>query len=73
MKFIDVDQEQGLVFADTPVPEINDYECLVKVYAIGVNRADVLQRAGKYPPPKGESTILGIEICGEVIAWVIRW
>ncbi|GLX80439.1 NAD(P)H quinone oxidoreductase [Thalassotalea insulae] len=68
MKFINVDDAQALVFAETTMPDIAADECLVKVKAIGVNRADILQRAGKYPPPKGESLILGIEVSGEIVA-----
>ncbi|WP_206485711.1 NAD(P)H-quinone oxidoreductase [Thalassotalea sp. G2M2-11] len=68
MKFIDVDQQQSLVFNSIATPTISEKECLVKVKAIGVNRADILQRAGQYPPPKGESTVLGIEISGEIVA-----
>ena len=40
---------------------------MLKVKAIGVNRADLLQRAGKYPPPAGESSILGLEVSGEIV------
>lgn len=49
------------------MPEIAADECLLKVKAIGVNRADLLQRAGKYPPPMGESLILGLEVSGEIV------
>ncbi|WOH38292.1 NAD(P)H-quinone oxidoreductase [Thalassotalea fonticola] len=66
MKFIDVNEQQELVFSQTPPPVIDIDECLLKVHAIGVNRADLLQRAGKYPPPPGESPILGLEVCGEI-------
>lgn len=52
--------------ADTPSPSNN--EVLVKVHAAGINRADILQREGKYPPPKGASNILGLEVSGEVIS-----
>ncbi len=44
------------------MPEIAADECLIKVHAIGINRADLLQRAGKYPAPAGESPILGLEV-----------
>jgi tumor protein p53-inducible protein 3 len=57
-----------------PVPERN--QVLVKVKATALNRADILQRQGKYPPPKGASPILGLEIAGEVVACgkeVKRW
>ena len=49
-----------------PVPSIG--EVLVKVHAAGVNRPDILQRAGGYPPPPGASDIPGLEISGEVVA-----
>jgi putative PIG3 family NAD(P)H quinone oxidoreductase len=57
-----------------PVPEEN--EILVKVHAAAINRADIMQREGKYPPPEGASEILGLEIAGEVYALgrdVIKW
>lgn len=49
----------------TPQPAAN--EILVKVHATALNRADILQREGKYPPPKGESEILGLEMSGVVV------
>ncbi len=70
MKFIDLPEFGApslLTFSETHKPLANADQLLVKVKAIGVNRADTLQRQGKYPPPKGESTILGLEICGEVV------
>lgn len=67
MKFLCVDANQSLVFSQSPTPEISSDECLIRVHAIGVNRADLLQRAGKYPPPSGESEILGLEVCGEIM------
>jgi NADPH2:quinone reductase len=51
-----------------PVPETSVGEVLVKVHAAGVNRPDLLQRAGGYPPPPGASDIPGLEISGEVVA-----
>jgi tumor protein p53-inducible protein 3 len=51
---------------ETPVPSAK--EILVKVMATALNRADILQREGKYPPPKGASEILGLEIAGIVEA-----
>ena len=50
---------------ETPVPQAHDL--LVKVAATAVNRADILQREGKYPPPPGASPILGLEMSGEVV------
>ena len=50
---------------EKPQPKYN--EILVKVAATALNRADTLQRQGKYPPPQGASPILGLEIAGEVV------
>jgi NADPH2:quinone reductase len=50
-----------------PVPRPGQGELLVKVAAAGVNRPDVLQRKGNYPPPPGASDIPGLEIAGEVV------
>ena len=57
-----------LVPAKRPVPTPGPGELLVKVAAAGVNRPDVLQRRGFYPPPPGASDIPGLEIAGEVVA-----
>ncbi|WP_201862522.1 NAD(P)H-quinone oxidoreductase [Microvirga soli] len=50
-----------------PVPRPGDGEILVRVKAAGVNRPDVLQRQGGYPPPPGAPDILGLEIAGEAV------
>ncbi len=50
------------------VPEPCQDEVLIKVHAAGVNRPDILQRQGLYPPPPGASPILGLEVAGEVTA-----
>jgi len=47
---------------------LKDHEILVKVSAAGVNGPDLLQRRGHYPPPKGASDLLGLEVSGEVVA-----
>jgi NADPH:quinone reductase len=57
-----------LVPEERPVPAPGDGEILVKVKAAGVNRPDVMQRQGLYPPPPGASDIPGLEIAGEVAA-----
>ncbi|TKB46049.1 NAD(P)H-quinone oxidoreductase [Thalassotalea mangrovi] len=64
MRYLAVDETQNLTFSETQQPVIASDECLIKVQAIGINRADLLQKAGKYPAPKGESEILGIEVSG---------
>lgn len=51
-----------------PVPQPGPGELLVKVVAAGVNRPDVAQRSGHYPPPPGASDLPGLEIAGEVVA-----
>lgn len=50
------------------LPHLRDDELLVKVEAAGVNRPDVLQRKGLYPPPKGASDIPGLEVAGTVVS-----
>src|SRR6478672_10527014 len=65
-----------LVPEERPVPQPGAGEVLVKVAAAGVNRPDVMQRMGLYPPPKGASDIPGLELAGEVVALgsgVTRW
>ena len=67
---------QVLVPEERPVPQPAAGEILVKVAAAGVNRPDVMQRMGLYPPPPGASDIPGLEIAGEVAALgpeVKRW
>ena len=65
-----------LVPQERPVPAPGAREMLVKVAAAGVNRPDVMQRRGLYPPPPGATDIPGLEIAGEVVALgpgVERW
>jgi putative PIG3 family NAD(P)H quinone oxidoreductase len=52
---------------DVPFPTLQPGQVRIKVHASGLNRADLSQRLGKYPPPAGESDIPGLEIAGEVI------
>jgi NADPH2:quinone reductase len=59
---------EALVPEQRPVPQPAKGELLVKVAAAGVNRPDVAQRRGFYPPPPGASDIPGLEIAGEVVA-----
>src|SRR5215467_8040090 len=65
-----------LVPEQRPMPTPGSGEVLVKVAAAGVNRPDVMQRMGLYPPPKGATDIPGLEIAGTVVALgagVTRW
>ena len=59
---------EQLKVAKRPVPNPGDEEVLVKVAAAGVNRPDVMQRQGRYPPPAGASDLPGLEIAGEIAA-----
>ncbi|OZA90895.1 MAG: NAD(P)H-quinone oxidoreductase [Azorhizobium sp. 39-67-5] len=59
---------EALVPAERPVPQPGRGEVLVKVAAAGINRPDVMQRRGLYPPPPGASDIPGLEIAGTVVA-----
>jgi len=59
---------EQLKTAVRPMPRPAEGEVLVKVAAAGVNRPDVMQRQGRYPPPPGASDIPGLEIAGEVVA-----
>jgi NADPH2:quinone reductase len=57
-----------LMATSRPVPTPKNSEVLIKVRAAGVNRPDVMQRAGLYPPPKGASDIPGLEVAGTIVA-----
>jgi NADPH2:quinone reductase len=59
---------EALIAEQRPVPKPGPREILIKVAAAGVNRPDVAQRTGNYPPPPGASDIPGLEIAGEVVA-----
>ena len=56
----------ALEVQSVPVPELKPGHVLIRVRAAGVNRPDLLQRAGRYPPPPGASEILGLEVAGEI-------
>lgn len=58
----------ALMLAQSTVPQPRYGEILVRVEAAGINRPDVMQRKGDYPPPPGASPVLGLEIAGEVVA-----
>ena len=56
-----------------PIPTPRDGEVLIRVRAAGVNRPDVVQRNGFYPPPPGAPDTLGLEVAGEVVTGAGRW
>ena len=69
MRAIIVTQPGGpemLTVGDLETPDCGPGQVLIKTVAAGVNRADVLQREGHYPPPKGESEVLGLEVAGHI-------
>ena len=57
-----------LIPAKRPVPAPGPGEVLIEVAAAGINRPDVFQRQGLYPPPKGASDVLGMEVAGKIVA-----
>ena len=67
MKAILVDENKNLVWSDVADPIIKDDEVLVKIHAAALNRADLLQRQGKYPSPAGCPEWMGLEIAGEIV------
>jgi putative PIG3 family NAD(P)H quinone oxidoreductase len=62
------DAQRSLRWQSVPAPRPGPEEVLLRVRATAVNRADLLQRAGRYPPPPGASPILGLEAAGELAA-----
>lgn len=80
MRVIEIEDGSGpaeaLKIAERPDPVAGPDQVLIRVRAAGVNRPDLLQRTGAYPPPPGASDILGLEIAGEIEAvgeGVTRW
>jgi putative PIG3 family NAD(P)H quinone oxidoreductase len=76
MRAIVAESAEQLVWQDMPDVSPGPGEVLIKVAAAGVNRADVLQAAGKYPPPPGASETIGLEVSGvvaDVGADVTKW
>ncbi len=70
MKAIEITQPGGpevLQLCERPIPILQTGEVLIKVHAAGINRPDVFQRKGLYPPPLGASDIPGLEIAGEIV------
>jgi putative PIG3 family NAD(P)H quinone oxidoreductase len=64
---------EALHLADVARPVAGPGQILVRVRAAGVNRPDLVQRMGNYPPPPGASDVLGLEVAGEVVEGAGRW
>ena len=76
MKAMLIDDNKNLVWSEVPDPVIREDEVLVKIHAAALNRADLLQREGKYPSPPGCPEWMGLEIAGEVVqcgSAVTKW
>jgi putative PIG3 family NAD(P)H quinone oxidoreductase len=68
-RYVAVDsQSHHLSIASGPVPAPGPDEVLIRVHSAGLNRADLLQRKGLYPPPQDASPIMGLEVAGTVVA-----
>ena len=67
MKAMLTDDQQNLCWTDVPDPVCRPDEVLVKIHAAALNRADLLQRQGKYPSPPGCPPWMGLEIAGEIV------
>ncbi len=71
MRYINLSEHGGpeaMEIKESQVPDPGKGEVLIKVHAAGVNRPDIMQRQGLYPPPQGASPILGLEVAGKVEA-----
>ena len=66
MQAIVADPATGMAWRDVPDIAVQPGEIMIKVAAAGVNRADLLQAAGHYPPPPGASPVIGLEVSGEI-------
>lgn len=67
MKAILVNDDQSLRWDDVPNPTVGPEDCLVKIEAVALNRADLMQREGDYPPPPGCPEWMGLEIAGTIV------
>jgi len=66
-------EAQDLEIVEIPAPQPDPGEILIAVRAAGLNRPDILQRRGLYPPPPGAPATLGLEVAGEVVVGAGRW
>lgn len=67
MKAILVQPDKSLIWSDVPDPVCKENEVIIKVEAAAINRADLMQRAGDYPPPAGCPEWMGLEVAGEIV------
>ena len=67
MKAILVNDDKSLRWDEVPNPTVKDDEVLIKTEAAALNRADLMQREGDYPPPAGCPEWMGLEVAGEIV------
>ena len=67
MKAILINEDKTLRYDNVPNPTVKVDECLIKIEAAALNRADLMQREGNYPPPPGAPEWMGLEVAGEII------
>ena len=67
MKAILVNDDRSLRWDNVPDPVLGNEDCLVKIEAAALNRADLMQREGDYPPPAGCPEWMGLEVAGEIV------
>lgn len=76
MQAVIAEKGKPLELGEVETPQTGATDVLIEVKAAGLNRADLVQRAGAYPPPPGASPIMGLEVSGEIVevgANVSRW
>ena len=67
MKAVLINEDKSLRYDNVPNPIVKSDECLIKVEAAALNRADLMQREGNYPPPPGAPEWMGLEVAGTII------
>lgn len=67
MKAILIDNDKSLHWRDVPDPVMGENDCLIRIEAAALNRADLMQREGNYPPPPGCPEWMGLEIAGTIV------
>lgn len=76
MKAVEINDDKSLALNEIETPSPASGEVLIRIHATAINRADLVQRTGGYPPPPGASHVMGLECAGEVVetgAGVTRW
>ena len=67
-QYVHINDDKSLSILEQPIPQLQADEVLIKVCGAGVNRGDLMQRQGLYPPPADASPVMGLEVSGIVIA-----